>query len=159
MTEEQSTQLFRQEMAQLREDIAAMHASIAQDRRMRREWAELRAEFDAYKASQAREIATRRIVVSGDGTSTEIRPAEILLEVPRGHGGIPDEPGVGSYIHLRALDFAAEIAAGCDLGRDESRYGVTMITTCENTVPYAGTIARADDDEMRNTVDGIEIVS
>jgi len=37
--EEQSARLFRAEMAQLREDIAAMHASLAQDRRMRREWA------------------------------------------------------------------------------------------------------------------------
>jgi len=37
--EEQSARLFREEMAQLREDIAVLHASIAQDRKIRREWA------------------------------------------------------------------------------------------------------------------------
>jgi len=45
--EEQSARLFREEMAQLREDIAVMHASIAQDRKMRREWAAADAEAGA----------------------------------------------------------------------------------------------------------------
>jgi len=70
--EEQSAHLFREEMAQLREDIAAMHASLAQDRKMRREWAALREEFDAYKASQAREIRTKCVVVEGPNGVIEV---------------------------------------------------------------------------------------